>query len=364
MAELHMSTPSYYVNRPGALKNLSDVLTELMGSGRHKALLIASSSSWREAGSVIGEQLSETGWDSDRAEFSGFPSERQVRYYASLAQEQNADLLIGIGGGRVLDATKAAGTLSGRRVVTVPTIAATCACWARVSILYTDEGDFDRIFRNTHSPAAIVADTDMIAKAPVRYLKAGMADTLAKWYEPYYTAAIDNVIARHGAELAKDLILRKAPAVIREAGKGSASEDMIDIVDAILYLAGFVGSFVGEKAFGGMAHPFYDASRHIPAVRKKLHGEVVAYGLILQGIYEDRSGPDLEERFRILDSLDNLYTSEELGFADDGERSEVADRIVTLYPYTREHGVVPDKVVEAIHRTDLAVLRYRREGSI
>ena len=32
-------------------------------------------------------------------------------------------------------------------------------------------------------PYAVIVDTEIIARAPVRYLVSGLGDTLAKWYE-------------------------------------------------------------------------------------------------------------------------------------------------------------------------------------
>ena len=49
--------------------------------------------------------------------------------------------VLGIGGGRVLDCAKAvANLLSHVGLVTIPTVAATCAAWSPVSIIYNELG--------------------------------------------------------------------------------------------------------------------------------------------------------------------------------------------------------------------------------
>lgn len=86
-------------------------------------------------------------------------------------------------GGKVLDLSKAVGGKLGIPVVAVPTIAATCASWAAVSILYDDLGRFSGYIPNKRSPSLVLADTRVLATAPKRYLASGIGDTIVKWYE-------------------------------------------------------------------------------------------------------------------------------------------------------------------------------------
>ena len=74
--------------------------------------------------------------------FSGFPSKNKFDYYVGLVKKFQSDALIAIGGGRVLDTVKAAGDLLDIPVITIPTIAATCAAWAGLTIQYDDEGSY------------------------------------------------------------------------------------------------------------------------------------------------------------------------------------------------------------------------------
>ncbi len=358
MSDLLISTPSIYKSGPDVLEEFGEVVS-LFANTNKKVLLIFSGKAKEKIGAQIYEQLKLKDILYKEEIFTGFPSERQAKEYTGIAEKEEVDVLIGLGGGRTMDVTKAAGTFAKRPVITVPTIAATCAAWAAVSILYTDEGDYDRGFMNPKSPVAILADTKVIAKAPIRYLKAGMADTLAKWYEPSYKDELCDVISAHGAKLAYDTIRNLSKKVLAQAEKDEADEDTIRIVDAIIYLAGFVGSFIGTKAFSGIAHPFYHNGRGVLGTRQKLHGEVVAYGLVLQGAYEKKSYEELLERIQLLDSLDNLFTSKEIGYTGNEDYEFVVRRMRKENPSIREED--GKEIVEAFRVADSYVERFRRE---
>jgi glycerol dehydrogenase len=90
------------------------------------------------------------------------------------------------GWGKSLDTSKAVGVETRVPVVTVPTIAATCAAVTPLTVRYHDDGHFRDLFPLNQAPAVVIIDTEIIAAAPLRWLAAGLGDTLAKWYEFRY----------------------------------------------------------------------------------------------------------------------------------------------------------------------------------
>ena len=365
---LNISTPKYYVSEPGALNRLGQITEEVIRSDRKteqgdhtfRAYVIASPTAWKKAGDEVAEQLSRQVIDFRQVTFPGYPSERQAREFAAEAVQDKADVIIAVGGGRTMDVSKAAGTFAKLPVVTVPTIAATCAPWAAVSILYTDEGDFDHPLMNPASPRAIIADTEIIGRAPIRYIKAGIADTLAKWYEPVYSSkeSFTTKISQHGAHLAYEAITEKSGRVLRNLEQGVINEETVEIIDTIFYLAGFVGSFIGERAFGGFAHPFYHSSRRIPSTRKILHGELVAFGLVAQIAFEQRT----EEQSGLLDilgRLDNLFTLEEIGLTEYEDKKIIANRILAECKGCVADGHSAEEVIAAFDRADEIITVYK-----
>ena len=331
--QLNIRTPQTYIGEPGVLQRAGEIIQKY----GNRVFFIAGEHAWAAAGKSLQDSLQAHDITSHTEVFYGFPTAKAAENYAAKARDWQADLIVAVGGGKTMDVAKAAGNLAGIAVATVPTIAATCAAWAALSVLYTEEGDFCEFRRNAHCPVLILADTAVIAQAPVRYLRAGIVDTLAKWYEtaPVLQDAEEDLplnISVYGAKLGFDLLEKEAAEAIQAAEKGEPAPALQRSVDAILYLAGFVGSFIGGKAYGGFAHPFYHSVRRVRTAEHMLHGELVAFGIITQVILEKRPDAEVEEIIRQFDRLGEAFTLEEIGFVEEQEQYLVADRILREFP--------------------------------
>ena len=98
-------------------------------------------------------------------------------------QVAEADMLFAVGGGKAIDTCKVLAHSMGRPFFTVPTIASTCAACTSLGIVYHPDGSLREYSFSKIPPNHIFIDTEIIANAPVRYLWAGMGDTMAKHYE-------------------------------------------------------------------------------------------------------------------------------------------------------------------------------------
>ncbi len=68
-------------------------------------------------------------------------------------------------------------------VAIAPTIASTDAPCSAVSVIYTDEGEFDRYLLLPNNPNMVIVDNKIVAGAPARLLAAGIGDALSTWIE-------------------------------------------------------------------------------------------------------------------------------------------------------------------------------------
>lgn len=101
-----------------------------------------------------------------------------------LSPKTTADVVIGVGGGKVIDTAKAVVTnLGGYQLVIIPTVASNDSPCSGVAVIYNDEGVVIKALMMKRNPDLVLVDTAVIAQSPKRLLVAGMGDALATWFE-------------------------------------------------------------------------------------------------------------------------------------------------------------------------------------
>lgn len=209
-------------------------------------------------------------------------SEQSLTALQQSVQAHQADLIIGVGGGKALDAAKLLAYQCELPIVTIPTSAATCAAWTALSNVYSEQGAFLYDVPLPRCPDLLVLDYDLIATAPRRTLVAGIGDAIAKWYEASVSSGHSHqsliVAAVQQARVLRDLLLQKSVTALKHPG----SEDWRSVVDAAVLLAGVIGGLGGAQCRTVAAHAVHNGLTHLPASHGQLHGEKVAYGILVQ----------------------------------------------------------------------------------
>jgi len=219
-------------------------------------------------------QVAQADYGSDCSE-AGLASLRQA------VTAHQADLVIGVGGGKALDAAKLLAYQCQLPVVTIPTSAATCAAWTALSNVYSDEGAFLYDVSLNRCPDLLILDYELIESAPKRTLIAGIGDALAKWYEASVSSGTSEqtliIAAVQQARVLRDILFQKSTAALTEPG----STVWREVVDATVILAGVVGGLGGAQCRTVAAHAVHNGLTHLP-IHSSIHGEKVAYGILVQ----------------------------------------------------------------------------------
>jgi glycerol dehydrogenase len=226
---------------------------------------------------IIKEQLT-----TQQASYLPDCAESSLAQLREAVKQHQADFIIGVGGGKALDTAKLLAHQCQLPIVTIPTSAATCAGWTALSNVYSEAGAFQYDVALDRCPDLIIVDYGLIATAPKRTLVAGIGDAIAKWYEASVSSGHSNatmtIAAVQQARVLRDILLQKSASALTNP----QGEDWREVVDATVLLAGVIGGIGGANCRTVAAHAVHNGLTHIPEAHDALHGEKVAYGILVQ----------------------------------------------------------------------------------
>ncbi len=220
--------------------------------------------------------------DSTEASYSPDCSESSLAELTAVATNHQADLIIGVGGGKALDTAKLLADQCQLPIVTIPTSGATCAAWTALSNVYSEAGAFQYDVSLANCPDLLILDYSLIRTAPQRTLVAGIGDAIAKWYEASVSSGSSTatliISAVQQARVLRDILFQKSAIAL----ENPHSDEWRAVVDATVLLAGVIGGIGGADCRTVAAHAVHNGLTHIPAAHQALHGEKVAYGILVQ----------------------------------------------------------------------------------
>ena len=300
-----MILPRMVVTGPGVLEQIPAIIAEL--DIPERGLIVCDTNTLEIAGNQVIEYLEAGGHPMQKIEITGANVEELEKVESF---SDNIDFLVGLGGGRPIDLAKQAGFNKNIPFISIPTAASHDGFGsARASI----RRDGRKTSMQAIPPIAVVADTEIISRAPKRLLGAGVGDIISN-----QTAVLDWKLAGQKAdysEYAAALSEMAAKLVENDIDKvASGEEEGVRLVVKALISSGVAMSIAGtSRPASGGEHKFshwLDSNCDTPA----LHGEQCGLGSIVTMFLH---GGDWEKIKNTLRTVNAPINSRELGI-DDG----------------------------------------------
>lgn len=249
--------------------------------------------------------------------------------FAAKALSLGCDVIVGVGGGVLMDLAKLCAHFAALPVINIPTSSATCAAYAPLSVRYTPEGRTVGSMHYEREVDAVIADTALLAKQPIRLLLSGVFDALAKFLEikqryregQEVPLGLDYAYAM--AAHSYEVLMARTPACIEAMKRGEITYDVEQVIFTAIAATGTISGIARGSNQCALAHKFYENSRYLYFEQSKpyLHGEIVGVGLLLQNHFNG----ELAENDRLLALMrayDMPYSVPSLGVPCDEESLE------------------------------------------
>ena len=200
----------------------------------------------------------------------------------SLICDNSNDVIIGVGGGRIMDSSKLSATWTTLPWISVPTSPSNDSMSSQaISFLLSREAEEKGKFKKAHAPLGVVIDMDIVEKAPRRMLIAGCGDLISN-----YTAVRDWELAHrlkgeYYSEYAAALSMMSAKLVVENARMvKDTPEEGARLVVKGLVSSGVAMSIAGSsRPASGSEHLFSHALDLLGC--RAYHGEQSGVGTIM-----------------------------------------------------------------------------------
>ena len=220
-------------------------------------------------------------------QFGGECTEAEVARLCDASASRTVQAVVGAGGGKALDVSKAVAQRLNRPLVLAPTVASSDAPTSRLIALYDESHRIVSVPTLRRNPDVVLVDTAVIAKAPRRLFVAGIGDAITKRYEVANAlrSGVVNYCGGRGtglslllAEQAYRTLRADSNAALHALTSGEPNEAFERVVEATVLYSGLAFESGGLS----IAHGLLRGLTGLQETHTALHGEMVAYGLLVQ----------------------------------------------------------------------------------
>lgn len=314
MSKFVYSSPRKYIQGSGVINELGRYVAELGCS----ALVVADSIVWEIVHSAVKQSLDVAEVSFQYEVFNGESSTSEIHRLSELARSYKTTTVIGLGGGKTLDTVKAIADELKQPVIIVPTVASTDAPCSALSVIYTDEGVFEKYRFYTKNPDLVLVDTAICVNAPVRLFASGIADGLATYIEAAAVKRSHSLSMVEGSPTVAAMAIAEAcEKTLLTWGKSAyesvASKVVTPAVEAVVEANTLLSGLGFENAGLAGAHAIHNGFTAISGdIHHLTHGEKVAYGTLTQLVLEQRPDSEIAEYIRFYRSIKMPTTLKEM----------------------------------------------------
>ncbi|GLH42996.1 iron-containing alcohol dehydrogenase [Pseudomonas moraviensis] len=322
-----MGFPGRYEQGPNALHQLGRVLNDM---GRSRPLVLCDEFVARHLWPQVGAALQDQGLEPLHIEFPGECTRAAIAQLSEQALLHAPDTIIALGGGKTIDTAKGLAANLDVPIIVCPTIASSDAPTSRLIVLYDEEHKVVGVEFLKMNPAAVIVDTEVIVQAPARFFAAGIGDAISKKFEARqcYAAGGHNSFGTpplHTAlmltNLVFDTLMQYGVPAYQAVCRHELTDDVERVIEGTVLISG-----VGFESGGlSLSHALVRGLTAIPAMASMLHGELVAFGTLVQMAVEARPVDEIEQVARLLHAVKLPVT-----FAELGQRTPLTTAQITI----------------------------------
>lgn len=286
-----ISVPHFLRTCRGFDETLTELRRVLGNLGYSRPFIVTGNKSGGVLGQGLLNALSDDGHKNSYVTSDNHISE--VQKVRELVTRASPDVLVGVGGGRVLDVCKYAAAAASLPFISMPTQISNDGICSPVAVLKNEEGKTSSM--GARIPVAIIIDLDVVAESPDSTIRAGVGDLVSN----LMAVADWRLASQHTGEHFDDyaaIVAATAASSIYEAEDGLATlppangeAPMLDLHDER-----FLALLVNGLVLSGIAMELCGTSRPCSGAEHKIshaldayfdspasHGEQVALGSVV-----------------------------------------------------------------------------------
>lgn len=299
-----------YVQEAGALAKAGEEVQKIT-HGCSSAFIIAGPVALKLCGEKLFASLEKAGVKYYVYTYTGFCNPRhgdEILAMPELKEYTKDGLVIGVGGGNIMDIAKYVAANADVPLLNIPTSSATCAACTPLSVLYDDNNAYIKSQQWPCEIAGVLVDMDVLITEPARLMVSGLFDSVAKLPElgqrlnGITTDEMD--IGLKSSAVLSDFLSQRLYELLPQAASdlknGIQSKAFYDVVYLAIGLTGVVSGLARGVGQTALAHKIYEMARtYYPMeVKDYLHGEIVAIGLLVQNYYNGKGNSAEADAFR------------------------------------------------------------------